>query len=95
VANSLQNIGSLHLEQGKHDEALEMYEEAIAINTRALGVDNEPCARVYYLMARAKHRSGDNAGAVQDAREAVRIYAKLGIDNQVSQNCAALLRRLE
>ena len=93
VGGSLLHTGSVYLKQGKHDEALAMYEEALEVFTRALGFDNEPCARAYYYMVMTKHMSGDIAGAVEDAREAVRIYAKHGIDNEESRWVASVLRQ--
>jgi len=77
--------------QGKHDEAVEKYEEALAVYTRALGIDNESNADVLCKIANAKLGSGDDVGSVESAREAVRIYAKLGIDNQTSQAAATIL----
>jgi tetratricopeptide (TPR) repeat protein len=92
VARSLRNTGCVYLEQGKYDEALEMYEEALAVYTRALGIDNHENGLMYHDMADAKLRSGDVAGAVEDAREAVRICAKHGIDNEHSRWAASVIR---
>jgi tetratricopeptide (TPR) repeat protein len=92
VAESLENIGHVYHDQGKPDEALEMFEEALAVFTRALGVDNEKNAGVCYLLAEAKLLSGDEAGGIESARESVRIYAKLGVDNERSQAAATILR---
>jgi tetratricopeptide (TPR) repeat protein len=95
AAASLLHTGNVYHKQGKHDEALELYEEALAVYTRALGIDNHANAGVYYSMAKGKLASGDVAGAIASARECVRIYAKLGIDNEYSQAAATILRRLE
>jgi hypothetical protein len=61
-----------------------MYEEALGVYTRALGVDNEKNAGVHFIIAIAKREKGDVAGALESARECVRIYDKLGITNKVS-----------
>jgi tetratricopeptide (TPR) repeat protein len=95
VASSLENIGLVYADQGKHVEALEMYGKALATYDRALGVDNMDSARVYHNIAISKKRSGDDAGALESARESVRIYTKLGIDNSDSQDTADVLKQLE
>jgi hypothetical protein len=38
---------------------------------------------------------GDVAGALESARECVRIYDKLGITNEYSQDAGNLLKRLQ
>jgi tetratricopeptide (TPR) repeat protein len=74
VAGTLQNIGNVHRNQGKNAEALEMLGMALAIYDRALGIDNVKRAFVYYKIALDAGRSGDVAGALEGARESVRIY---------------------
>ena len=92
---SLENIGTVYNEQGKHDEAVEKYEEALAVYTRALGVDNHANPNVYFGMVKAKLLSGDKAGAVESARECVRIFDKLDITNKYSQYAVDMVMRLE
>ena len=72
-----------------------MFGKALAIYDRALGVDSRESADVYYNIARTKQQSGDVAGAVESARESVRIYTKLGITDEWSQAAADLSRKLE
>jgi tetratricopeptide (TPR) repeat protein len=79
VAKSLGSIGIIHSKQGKHAEALEMYGRTIATFDRALGVDSRESAGVYYCIAYDKQQSCDAAGALESARESVRIYTKLGV----------------
>jgi tetratricopeptide (TPR) repeat protein len=88
---SLESMGGIYAEQGKYHEAVEMYEEALAVYTRALGIDNEKNAEVLCNMAKHKALSGDVSGALESARESVRIYTKLGIDNQDSQQASERL----
>ena len=95
VAGSLMNIGDIHCQRGKYDEALEMYEEALSVSTRALGIDNDLNAGLHYKIAKSKLGSFDAIGALESARESVRIYSKLGIDNQASREIAHLLTRVE
>jgi hypothetical protein len=72
-----------------------MYEEAIRVNTRAVGVDNKSIADAQYRIAVAKHKSGDEVGALESARECVRIHDKLGITSESSQNAGDMVMRLE
>jgi hypothetical protein len=65
-----------------------VYEEALGICARALGVDSRQSAKVHRDMAIARQDSGDAAGALESAREAVRIYNKLGITDTMSQDAA-------
>ena len=64
---------------------------------RALGVDSRESAGVYYNIAADKLNSCDSAGALESARESVRICTKLGVnaDDSLSQTAADLLARLE
>ena len=89
------NIGIVLNRQGKHDEGLEVYEEALGIYTRAHGVDSRQCASVHYLIAEAKRDSGDVAGALDSIREAVRINTMHGVNDSISLQAANLLRQLE
>ena len=72
-----------------------MYEEALVGFTRALGVDSNKNADVHYNIALAKYESGDVAGALESARESVRIYEKLGITDEYSQYAGDMVMRLE
>ena len=72
-----------------------MYGRALAIYYRVLGVDSKFSAGVYHNIAVEKLNSCDSAGALESARESVRIYAKLGITDSSSQKAADLLKRLE
>ena len=78
VGKPLMNIGTTHHFQGKYDEAVRMFEEALDVYTRALGIDNERNAHVHDSISRARYESGDLSGALESARECVRIYDKLG-----------------
>jgi len=82
-------------QQGKHEEALEVLEEALGIYARALGVDSRKSAKVHYRIAVAKRHSGDAAGALESAREAVRINSIHGVNDSSSQDAVDLLRELE
>ena len=95
VATSLANIGRVYADQGKHVKALETFDKALATYDRALGVDSRDSAGVYYNIAIDKKRCGDAAGALESARESVRIYTKLGINSQTSQGAADFLKELE
>ena len=72
-----------------------MYEEALVGFTRALGVDNKMNSIMQYYIALTKLKSGDVAGALESARECVRIYDKLGITDESSQNAVDMAMRLE
>jgi tetratricopeptide (TPR) repeat protein len=89
------NIGDVTLcDLGKHDEAVEVYEEALGVY-RALGVDNEKNANVYWIIALVKRETGDVDGALESARECVRIYDKLGITNTGSTRAGDMLMGLQ
>jgi len=81
-------------DQGKHGEAREMFEEALAVYTSGLGIDNHENTRMHYVIATAKYMSGDNAGAVGSFNGAERIYTKLGFVNRQSQAADTHLGRL-
>ena len=72
-----------------------MFEEALSIYTRALGIDNRQNAEVHYSIALAKRDSIDMGGALASVREAVRIFTKHGVTDSVSQAAVDLLRELE
>ena len=72
-----------------------MFDKALSIYTRALGIDNRKNARVHYHIAFASCKSGDMAGALASAREAVRIFNNHGITDATSQAAVDLLRKLE
>jgi tetratricopeptide (TPR) repeat protein len=95
VAATLCSIGDALYDQGKHDEAVEVHEEALGAYTRALGVDNERNAAVHLSIAIAKRENGDVAGALESARECVRIYDKLGTTNTLSQYAGDMLAALD
>jgi hypothetical protein len=50
---------------------------------------------VHYLIALAKRESNDVDGAVESARESVRVYSKLGISDAHSQLATKMLGELE
>ena len=96
VASSLMNMATSYFQIDKFEQALEAYEESLAVFTRALGPDTLKHANVNINMASAKSASGDRQGGLQNAREAVRIFKKLGMDHHPSaQQAATLLRYLE
>jgi tetratricopeptide (TPR) repeat protein len=72
-----------------------MYEEAIVVYTRALGVDNKDNAVAHWSIALAKCESGDLAGALESARECVRIYDKHGITDEYSRYAGDMVMKLE
>jgi tetratricopeptide (TPR) repeat protein len=88
-------LGFVLSDQGKYDEALEMFDKALSTFTRALGIDNRENAKVYHHIAFVKHDSGDMAGALASAREAVRIFNNHDINNATSLAAVDLLRGLE
>jgi tetratricopeptide (TPR) repeat protein len=92
---TLHSIAEALCRQGMNDEAVEVWEEALGVCTRALGVDNENIAHVHCSVAEAKRETGDVAGALESARECVRIYDKLGITNTFSQRARDMLMGLE
>ena len=72
-----------------------MFEEAIVGFTRAFGDDSKHIVDMHYSIALAKDKSGDVAGALESARECVRIYDKHGITDEHSQNAGDMVMRLE
>ena len=50
---------------------------------------------VYFFIAEAKDESGDVAGALESARECVRIYDKHGITDEYSRYAGDMVMRLE
>lgn len=96
VAHSLKNVGIVLDRQGEHGQARKMYSKALAIFARALGrIDCYQIADVHDSIARSMAMSGDLKRALENARESMRIYNILGLDNQDSQAAHGLLRMLE
>jgi len=99
VGKSLMNIGRAHHGQGKYDEAVRMFEEALDVYTRALGIDNERNATAHDLISLARYESGHLSGALESAKESVRICDKLGTASRLATSqagyAAEWLRKLE
>jgi hypothetical protein len=63
--------------------------------TAPLGIDSRRGANVHYHVAFTKSRSGNAAGALESARESVRIFTKLGITDSMWSADSNLLKELE
>ena len=95
VANTIGNIRLTYISLGEHFKAVERYEEALAIYTRVLGVDNRESAELFFHMGRALAASGDVSGARLSMKNAVLLSNMHGIDELYSQAAALLLSELE
>jgi tetratricopeptide (TPR) repeat protein len=94
VAQSISEIALVHMERNNFADALVMLEEAGKIFSDALGNQSECFGNHCIIVARCKERMGDLEGALASAREAHRIYSKLGVAGQV-QAAAAMVQRLQ
>jgi tetratricopeptide (TPR) repeat protein len=96
VAHVFKNVGTVFDRLGDHKQAKKMYKKSLAIFARALGrIDCYQIADVRDSLARSMALSCDLRGALENARESMRIYTKLGLNNQDSQATNGLLRMLE
>jgi len=95
VANTLFSLGSNLFGQKRYKEALQMYEESLRTFTRARGVDNKHNASVCCNIAATQASAGDVAGALESARESVRIYEVHGRKDEESKKAANLVKHLE
>jgi tetratricopeptide (TPR) repeat protein len=89
------NIGNVYFNQGMFKKALKQYEEARRIYTVCFGIEHERVARSWLSMSDCKAEIGDHEGALESAREAHRIYGKLGISSDDSRRAAELVQKLE
>lgn len=97
LASTLRKIGLIYNCRCGYSKAIEMFDEALGVRTRALGPGtvDRLSASLDFALAWCKHSSGDAEGALESARESVRIYNLLGIDDEYSQESARLLRDFE
>eukprot|EP00729_Bicosta_minor_P033047 gene33047-biopygen7888 len=69
--------------QGKSDEAMEMYQKALAIRIKALGPDHPSTADTYYNMALLAENQGQLAKALELFTSSFKCSnASLGADHQ-------------
>lgn len=61
----LYGLGEIRLAQGKHDEAEALFNRALAIRERTLGVERPDVARVLDGLARLYEQTGRKAEAEQ------------------------------
>lgn len=94
VARSMRLIGEVCAKQGRFPEALSMFRQGIAVHRNTVGADSEGEAAVLCCAARVKAESGARDEAVDSAREAERVYAKLGMAGKASE-AADLVREIE
>ena len=77
VAASYNNIAIIYKNQGKYEEALELYSKSLDITTRIYGGDNHPdVAMSKYNIAGLKKTQGDLEGARRLFLECEQIYLK-------------------
>jgi len=95
VAMDLFCIGLIHARQGTHEEAVKVFSRAMEVCTRALGIDNIRNARTNLAIAMSKRESGDLDGALENARESVRIHRKRGSTDREYQNAVDWLKCFE
>lgn len=95
VADALTSIATtLSENQGKHGEAIPIYEEALEAYNNALGIDCENTAKIHLNIALTKHSLGDMAGALKSAKESLRINTMHGVIEGIHKT-ARLVRELE
>jgi tetratricopeptide (TPR) repeat protein len=78
VGVSMGGIASVYFHQGKYEEALEKYEEALPLLIRGVGLDHLTMARWRYKVALCKGYLGDTEGALESVKEVQRVCDKLG-----------------
>lgn len=92
IAMLLQQMGGSLLEQNKPGEALEKFDEALAMFMRTVGAYHVDVAGAYYNIARNKVKLWDFGAAVESLRESVRIYSRLGITEGNALKAAGMLK---
>ena len=73
VASVYNNFGSLYYTAGFPDQAMEMFSEGLSIRQKILGPDHPDVAQSLCNMATAKHELGENADALLDFEQSLRI----------------------
>ena len=98
IAEGLENLGFLFLLQGKHDEAVEVYNRELAIRRELNGENHPSTARTISHLADCFGIMGDYAGSEKHYRQARKIihshYPKTHPDAiEVSAGLASALLR--
>jgi tetratricopeptide (TPR) repeat protein len=91
---SLKNMALIYRDQNKFEQALEMLEEATAMTSRSLGPDHHNTGASHFSVAKTKMMMFDMAGALESAKEAVRVFDLHAYDTAVSDQARALLTQL-
>ena len=73
VAQSLNNIGSIHLDRGQYDEALRYYQEALAIRRKFLDENHREIAQNYNNIGIIYKNTGDYGKALEYHHRALSI----------------------
>jgi tetratricopeptide (TPR) repeat protein len=105
IAWTLRNMGNASLAKRDNEQAVDMYEESLEVFGRACGVGSKKHAMAHGVLAQALEIYGDEAGALEKARECVRMNEKLGgvrmneklggVDDAFYAVVLKIIRRLE
>jgi tetratricopeptide (TPR) repeat protein len=79
VADTLLNMGTFLMEQGKTGDAVEKMEQAIKIFTRVLGKNHQKIAGAHFFLVKLRMLERDLEGALIHCEESVRMYKELGV----------------
>jgi tetratricopeptide (TPR) repeat protein len=97
IAVTLRNMGNALLAKRDNEQAVEVYEESLEVFGRACGVGSKKHAMAHGVLAQALEISGDKAGALEKAKECVRMKKEKpgGADDAVYAVVLDIIRRLE
>jgi len=88
------DIAGVYDDQGKHEKALEKYEEALGVLIGAVGLDHHELARLRCHMSLCQQNLGDTEGAIESMRESHRIFSKLGMTKDAADS-ARLISKMQ
>ena len=82
-ADSLNNIGGIHFEQGNYSEALTYFKESLEIHEHLKESPN--IALCHWWIGTIYGKLNDTSKALQNFESALQIYEQLGLENESQQ----------
>jgi tetratricopeptide (TPR) repeat protein len=95
MTQTLLEMAEMAKELGRIDQVVEFYEEVLASRERTNVTENAMTARAYFNLSRARYMSGDIIEAIRRAKECVKVYSELGIDDDIARMAKRNLQDLE
>ena len=72
----------MHIEQGRHDQALAALEQTLRIRTRELGANHPDTAVVHVTLAEVTQAKGDRKQQLVHLRNALKAYEQAEVRDQ-------------